>query len=80
MGAAIKVQYDDKWDLEETARQVKQKFSTDLRTIADETTTDEMFLKTLVCLERKNLEQVRDEYNDHRKPQRGLESYSTMIQ
>ena len=38
MGTAIKVQYDNQWDLEETVRQVEQKFSTDLKTIADETT------------------------------------------
>ena len=41
MGTATKVQYDDQWDLEETVRQVEQKFCTDLRTIADETTNDE---------------------------------------
>ena len=32
---ASKVQYEDKWYLEETVRQVEQKFSTDLRTIAE---------------------------------------------
>ena len=45
MGTASKVQYEDKWDLEETVRQVEQKFSTDLRTIADETTNDEKLLE-----------------------------------
>ena len=60
--AASKVQCEDKWDLEETVRQVEQKFSTDLRTIADETTNDEKLLKTLVLLERRNFEQIPAEY------------------
>ena len=56
MGTASKVQYNNQWYLEETVRQVQQKISTDLRTIADETANDEKLLKTLVCLERRNLE------------------------
>ena len=43
MKTASKVQYEDKWDLEETVRQVEQKFSTNLRTIADKTTNDENY-------------------------------------
>ena len=66
MGTASKVKYEDKWDLEETVRQVKQKFSTDLRTIADETTNDEKLLKTLVCLERRNYEQIPEEYRQYK--------------
>ena len=56
-------------DLEESVRQIEQKFSTDyrLRTIVDETTNDEKKLITLVCLERRNLEQIQDEYKDHKK-------------
>ena len=65
-GTASKVQYEDKWDLEETVRQKEQKFSTDLRTIADETTNDEKLLKTLVCLERRNFEQVSEEYRQYK--------------
>ena len=41
MGTASRVQYNEEWDLEETNRQAEQNFSTDLRTIADETTNDE---------------------------------------
>ena len=41
MGTASKVQYIEKWDLEETIRQAEQKFSIDSRTIADETTNEE---------------------------------------
>ena len=66
MGTASKVQYEDKRDLEETVRQVEQKFSTDLRTIADETTNDENLLKTLVCLERRNYEQIPEEYRQYK--------------
>ena len=66
MGTASKVQYVNELGLEETVRQVEQIFSTDLRTIADETTNDENLL-TLVCLERVNLEQIPDEYKDHKK-------------
>ena len=56
MGTASKVQYDNQWDLEGTVRQVEQKFSSDLRIIADETTNYETLLKTLVSLERRNFE------------------------
>ena len=67
MGTASKVQYYEEWDLEETIRQAEQKFSTDLRTIADETTNDENLNKTLVCLERRSYEQIPDEYKGHHK-------------
>ena len=66
MGTAGKLQYEDKWDLEETKRQVEQNLSTDLRTIADETTNDEKLLKTLVCLQRRNFEQIPEEYKQHK--------------
>ena len=61
------MQYNEEWDLEETIRQAEQKFSTDLRTIADETTNDEKLFKTLVCLERRSYEQIPDEYKEHHK-------------
>ena len=68
VGTASKVQYDNQWDLEETVRQkLGQKFSPDIRTIADETTNDDKLLKTLVSLERKNLEQTPDKNTDHKK-------------
>ena len=43
MGTASKVEYEDKWDQEETVRQVEQKVSTDLRTIAVENTNDKNY-------------------------------------
>ena len=62
MGQASHIQNENKWDLEETIRQAEQKFTTDLKTIATETTNDEKLLKTLVCLERRTLEQIPDDY------------------
>ena len=53
MGTARSVQYNEEWDLEETVRHMKQK-STDLRTIANETTNDKKLLKTQVCLEQRS--------------------------
>ena len=44
MGKDSKVQTNSDWDLEETVRQVEQKFATDLKTIAGETTNDEKLL------------------------------------
>ena len=67
MGTASKVQYEDKWDLEETVRQVEQKFSTDSRTIGDETTNEKKLLEPLVCLERRNYEQIPEEYRQYKK-------------
>ena len=38
-----------------------------MRTIAGETTNDEKLLKTLVCIERKTMEQIPDEYKGYTK-------------
>ena len=62
MGTASKVHNNDQWNLEETVRQLERKCSLDLLTIAHETTYDEKLLKSLVCLERRKLEQIPDEY------------------
>ena len=66
MEKASKIQTNSVWDLKETIRQVEQKFTTDLETKAGETTNDEKLLKTLVCIERKALEQILEEYKDHK--------------
>ena len=58
---------NNEWDLEETIRQVEQKFATDLKTIAGKTTNDQKFLKTLVCIERKTSEQIPAEYKEDKK-------------
>ena len=67
MGQASHIQEENKWDLEETIRQAEQKFATDLRTIAKETTDDEKLLKTLVCIERRTLEQIPEEYKAYQR-------------
>ena len=64
---ASRIQNENKWDLEETIRQAEQKFTTDLKTIATETSNDEKLLKTLVCLERRTLDQIPDEYKPYKK-------------
>ena len=70
LGQASLVQDDNNLDLEETIRQAEQKFTTDLKTIATETTNDGKFLKylkTLVCLDRRSIEQIADEYKAYQK-------------
>ena len=67
MGKASKIQINSDWDLEETVRRVEQKFATDLKTIAGETTNDEKLLKTLVCIERITMEQIPEEYKGYTK-------------
>ena len=62
MGKASKIQTSNEWDLQETIRQVEQKFATDIKTRVRETTNDEKLLKTLVCIERKTFEQILEEY------------------
>ena len=57
MGQASHIRNENKWVLEETIWQAEQKFTTEMKTIATETTIDEMLLKTLVCLERRTSEQ-----------------------
>ena len=51
------------WDLEGTIREAEEKFTPDLK-IATETTNDEK-LKTLVCLERRTMEQIPEEYKSY---------------
>ena len=82
MGQASHIQNDNKWDLEETIRQTEQKCTTDLKTIATETTNDETLLKTLVCLERRTSEQTPDEYKPYQKqlsPRFGVLFYKDRI-
>ena len=67
MGQASHIQGENKWNLDKTIRQAEQKFTTDLKTIATETTNDEKLLKTSVCLERRTLEQIPDDYKPYHK-------------
>ena len=54
MRQASHVQHNNELNLEETIRQAEQKFTTDLKTTATETTNDDKCLKSLVCLERSD--------------------------
>ena len=77
MGKASKIQNSENWDLEETVRQVEQKFATDLKTIARETTNDEKLLKTLVYLNKEHTNKYLKNTGSTRKTyQRDLESSS----
>ena len=64
MGSApvVKAKEDYGWNLEATVREVERNFSTDLALLIKETTNDEMLLKTLVCLERQQFEQMPEDY------------------
>ena len=46
---------------------MKQEIAADLKTIAGETTNDEKLLKTLVCIERKTIEQIPEEFKGYTK-------------
>ena len=67
MGQASHVQNNDEWNLEETLRQAEQMFASDLKTIATETTNDDKLLKTQVCLGRKTVNQIPEEYKQYIK-------------
>ena len=67
MGQASHVQNNHEWNLEETISQAEQRFATDLKTTATETTTDDKLLKTLVCLEKKMINQIPEEFKQYTK-------------
>ena len=68
MGQTSHIQNENKWDLaEETIRHAEHKCTTDLQTIATETSNDKKLLKKLVCLERRTLEQIHDQYKPYQK-------------
>ena len=69
MGHAPKVlaQETNNWDLEQAVRETEKNFSTDLQLLMSETTNNPVLLKTLVCLERQQHDQIPDEYLPHKK-------------
>ena len=69
MGHAPKIlaQKVNNWDLEQAVRETGKNFSTDLQLQMSETTNDPVLLKTLVCLERQQHDQIPDEYLPHKK-------------
>ena len=48
--------------MEQAVRETERNFSTDLQLLMSETTNDPVLLKTLVCLERQQHDQIPDEY------------------
>ena len=69
MGHAPRVRglEQNSWDLEQTVRETEKEFSTDLQLLMTETTNDPKLLKTLVCLERQQYDNIPDEYNLYKK-------------
>ena len=69
MGHAPKVaaMEENNWDLGQAVRETERNFTTDLQLLMNETTNDPTMLKTLVCLERQQHEQIPDEYLPHKK-------------
>ena len=64
MGHAPKVKTDpNESDLENTVRETEKQFATDLQLLMTETTSDPSLLKTLVCLERQQQENMPEEYS-----------------
>ena len=69
MGHAPKVQAleQNNWDLENNVRETEKEFATDLQLLMTETTNDPKLLKTLVCLERQQYDNIPDEYCLYKK-------------
>ena len=69
MGHAHKItaEEDKNWDLEQAVRETEKSFSEDLQLLMTETTNDPNLLRTLVCLERQQLDLIPEEYQVHKK-------------
>ena len=55
------------WDLGNAVRESEKNFSTDLQLLMTETTNDPTLLKTLVCLERQQQDNIPEEYQQCRR-------------
>ena len=58
----IAAQEDNNWDLEQAVRETGKNLSTDIQMLMNETTSHPTLLKTLVCLERRQQNQIPDDY------------------
>ena len=69
MGHAPKVDAEEPndWGLGNAVRETEKQFSTDLQLLITETTENPSLLKSLVCLERQQHENIPDEYSLYRK-------------
>ena len=84
MGHAPKVDVieQNNWDLENAVRETEKQFATDLQLLMTETTNDPSLLKTLVCLERQQHDNIPEEYSIYKKKlssRYGLVSYEDKI-
>ena len=55
------------WDLGNAVRETEKQFATDLQLLMTETTNDPSLLKTLVCLERQQHDNIPEEYSIYKK-------------
>ena len=55
------------WDRENSVRETENDFATDLQLLKTETKNDPKLLKTLVCLERKQYDNIPEEYNQYKR-------------
>ena len=69
MGHAPRIQAlePNDWDHENTVRETEKEFATDLQLLMTETTNDPKLLKTLVCLERKQHDNIPEEYSQYKR-------------
>ena len=69
MGHAPRVDAEEQnnWDLGNAVRETEKNFSTDLQLLMSETTNDPSLLKTLVCLERQQHDNMPEEYTMYKK-------------
>ena len=69
MGHAPRIQAiePNNWDHENTVRETEKEFATDLQLLMTETTNNPKLLKTLVCLERKQYDNIPEEYNQYKR-------------
>ena len=65
MGKANKIQINSDWDLEETVRQVEQKFATDLKTIARGNDQRREITRNTGMHNAKKMEQSPEEYKEY---------------
>ena len=68
MGDAPRIQRKEpsNWDHKNTVRETEEEFATDLEILMTETTNNPKLLKTLVCLEKKQYDNIPEEYNQYK--------------
>ena len=69
MGHAPKVNAEEpnNWDLSNAVRETEKQFATNLQLLMTENTNDPRLLKTLVCLDRQQHDNIPEEYSPYKK-------------